>query len=99
MRSQAIDIHAYVALVNCQRRVLQVLGIVRDPKVIDGAANGRERGKDKGSDWQERNVASDPRRSHEWPVTHKGAVFGSVKLAKNKFVLQPMERLSAVSIR
>jgi len=40
LRGQPIDVHAYVALVNCQRRILQVLGIVRDPKIIDGQVDG-----------------------------------------------------------
>jgi hypothetical protein len=41
LRNQPIDVHAYVALVNCQRRVLQALGLQRDPKIIDGSTNGR----------------------------------------------------------
>jgi len=36
LRNEAIDVHGYVALVNCQRRVLQALGLQCDPKIIDG---------------------------------------------------------------
>jgi hypothetical protein len=39
MRNQPVDIHAYVALVNCQRRALSVLGVAPDPKLIDASAN------------------------------------------------------------
>jgi hypothetical protein len=39
-RNQPIDVHGYVAICNCQRRALSVLGgFERDPKVIDGHAN------------------------------------------------------------
>jgi hypothetical protein len=52
-RNEAIDIHGYVALVNCQRRALQVLGgFERDPKLIDGTTNSH---------------ADDARFQHVWP--------------------------------
>jgi len=52
MGNQPIDIHGYVALVNCQRRALQALGgLQRDPKIIDGTTQ----------------TALDAQFSHIWP--------------------------------
>jgi hypothetical protein len=42
VRGQPIDTAAYCGLVACQRRVLSALGLTRDPKLINGHANGQQ---------------------------------------------------------
>ena len=39
----------------------------------------------KGSRWEERHVAIDPRSIHSWPVVHHGIRYGVVTLIKGKF--------------
>ena len=46
--------------------------------------SGRPR-RGRGSAWEERSIARDPRGVHTWPVTYGGITYGVVILAKGKF--------------